>query len=344
MSPRADVRQPGEGGGTFVDRKGEFVVQYQGIAEETMKPKSPDSPFKESLRVTFGIKGDNDAVSLGVAIEDPADDLWGFVPDPDAAPANDASALRAFIEANVVKEPVEVYVSGFIQSRVATEGAHTFERIIRIYQYTRRRDGQSRIGMVAVTGDGQTTSWTCPEPLFEKRMENTHDQDYIGPLSADVYAFQFVPYRPAPVRPLRERRQFSVAGRARTTGFAWGCSGWAAGCGRTYRRSHSSPATTSRSWRSASTPGCEPCRWCSRGPRPGPGAAAPGCRPRLRRAAGARRSRRRRARRSPSPGEWPPERFGDRARPRVMRSAGCIPRGPGPTHPRRTGSGSCTAT
>lgn len=176
-----------------MDRKGEFVVQYQGIAEETMKPKSPDSPFKESLRVVFGIKGEGEeTVSLGIAIEDPADDLWGFVPDPDAAPANDEAALRRFVEANMVKEPVTVYVSGFVQSRVATEGTHTFERIIRIYQYTRQRDGQARIGMVAVTRDGETTSWTCPEPQFDKRQGETSDGDYIGPLSADVHAFQYL--------------------------------------------------------------------------------------------------------------------------------------------------------
>jgi len=194
MSPRANVRDPGEGGGEFVDRKGDFVVRYEEIAAETMKPKSPDSPFKESLRVVFGIEGENDqTVSLSVQIENPADDLWGFVPDHEAAPKDDELALRRFIEANVIKEPTTVYVSGFVQSRVALEGAHIFERIIRVYQYARKRDGARRMGMVAVTADGLTTSWVCPEPdMRDNKKGDTPDGDECGPFSADTYAFQYL--------------------------------------------------------------------------------------------------------------------------------------------------------
>ena len=118
MSPTADVRGPGEGG-TFTDLKGNFMVHYQEIAQDTMKPKSPDSPFRESLRVVFTIQGKDETVNLGVAIESPSDGLLGFVPDPSAAPVNDEAALRKFIETNITYEPVEVYVSGFIRSRVA---------------------------------------------------------------------------------------------------------------------------------------------------------------------------------------------------------------------------------
>jgi len=177
-----------------VDRKGNFTVRYREIAEETMKPRSPDSPFRESLRVVFGIEGEGDqTVSLSVTIEDPADDLWGFVTvNPDNAPAGNEAALRAFIEANVVRDPVQVYVSGFIQSRQAQAGAHVFERILWVYQYNRGSDGQARLGMVAVTKDGQTTSWTCPEPQFDKRKGDTPEGDYIGPLSPDAHAFLYL--------------------------------------------------------------------------------------------------------------------------------------------------------
>ena len=195
MSPRANVSDPGEGGG-YVDRKGEFLVRYKEIAEETMKPKSPDSPFKESLRVAFGVEGEDGTVSLSVQIEDPRDDLWGFVSDPDAAPMDDEAALRAFVEREIVKDPVTVYVSGFIQSRQAPVGPHVFERVIRIFRYqTTGRDGKPnpRLGMVAVTAEGLTASWTCPEPaMSDNRKGDGPAGDRIGPISADVHAFQYL--------------------------------------------------------------------------------------------------------------------------------------------------------
>lgn len=188
MSPVADVRQPGEGG-SYQDRKGNFTVTYKEIAAETMKPKSADSPFRESLRVVFTIEG-NQTISLSVTIEEPAPDLWGFVPDPESAPTNEAQ-LRAFIEANIVRDPVDVYASGFIQSRIAPEGTHTFTKIVRIYQYTNKA-GDHKLGMVASTEDGLTASWNCPEPKFDKVQGETPDGDRIGPLSPDVYAFQYL--------------------------------------------------------------------------------------------------------------------------------------------------------
>ena len=193
MSPRADVQEPGEGG-SYQDHKGEFVVLYQDIAEETMKPKSPDSPFKESLRVAYNIKGTEDTVSLGVSIESPAADLLGFVPDPNEAPVNNETALRQFIQGSAYREPLTVYVGGFIRSRLALEGTHTFTSIANVIQYNRQSDGQVRLVMVAATADGLTTSWTCPEPQFKKTKGETPDSEdeYIGPLSPDSYAFQYL--------------------------------------------------------------------------------------------------------------------------------------------------------
>ena len=191
MSPVADVREEGEGG-SFQDHKGEFVVEFRDIAEKTMKPKDADSPFKESLRVAFTIKGTEDAVSLGVAIENPAADLLGFVPDPNEAPVNNEAALRQFIQGAAYREPLTVYVGGFIRSRLALEGTHTFTSITNIIQYNRQSDGQVRLVMVAATADGLTTSWTCPEPKFKKEKQEVPDDDYIGPLSADAYAFQYL--------------------------------------------------------------------------------------------------------------------------------------------------------
>ena len=191
MSPRADVREEGEGG-SYQDHKGEFVVEFKDIAEKTMKPKDSDSPFKESLRVTFTIKGAEDTVSLGVSIEDPAADLLGFVPDPTEAPVNNEVALRQFIETNAYREPLTVYVGGFIRSRLALEGIHTFTRITNIIQYNRKSDGQVRLIMVATTNDGLTVSWNCPEPQFKREKQEVPDDDYIGPLSADAYAFQYL--------------------------------------------------------------------------------------------------------------------------------------------------------
>jgi len=196
MSPIADVKESGEGG-TFVDRKGNFMVRYKEIAQETMKPKSPDSSFRESLRVVFSISGETDqTVSLSVTIEEPEPDLLGFIQEEAGTPpASNETALRQFIEANIIREPILVYVSGFIQSRQAPVGTHVFTRIIRIYQYNRRSDGQARLGMVAMTKDGLTTSWTMPEPNLIKEKNHNGVRgpggDYIG-LGPDPHAFQYL--------------------------------------------------------------------------------------------------------------------------------------------------------
>ena len=133
--PRADVGN--ESTSTSGGKKGEFKVKFDHIADEVMRPKSADSPFRDSLRVVFGLVGaESETVSLGVTIEDPIDDLWGFMPDPEKAPVHDEYALRQFVEANVIREPIDVYVNGFIRSRLAPEGEHTFERIIGIWRYS----------------------------------------------------------------------------------------------------------------------------------------------------------------------------------------------------------------
>jgi len=191
MSPTADVQESGEGG-SFQELQGQFVVRYQDIAENTMKPKSPDSPFTESLRVAYGIEGNTEqTVSLGVSIANPADDLLGFVPDPDAAPVDNEAALRQFIETNAYREPLTVYVKGFIRSRLALEGTHTFTRIANIIQYNRKSDGQARLIMNAATDEGLTTALNCPEPQFKTTKGETPDGDYIK-LSPDPYCFQYL--------------------------------------------------------------------------------------------------------------------------------------------------------
>jgi len=190
MSPQADVRAPGEGG-SYTEHKGNYQVTYKGIADEVMRPKSPDSPFRDSLRVIFDIDGDTDTVSLSVTLEDPAPDLLGFVDNPEAAPVGE-QALRKFIDDNIIRDPIMVYVSGFIQSRIAEAGEHTFIKIIHIYQYTNKR-GDPKLGMIATTRDGLTTSWNCPEPKLTKRVgDKGPEGDYIGPLSPDVYAFVYL--------------------------------------------------------------------------------------------------------------------------------------------------------
>lgn len=191
--PRADVgtEQTSMSGER---KKGEFKVKYTDIAEKTMKPKSPDSQFRESLRVTFDIVGkEDDTVSLGVVVEEPANDLRGFVGNPTAAPKDSETALRQFIETNIVREPVEVYVNGFIRSRLALEGTHVFEKIIAIYPYDK---GQPRIGMTAITKDGLTTNWNCKDPQLRKeRGERNPDSDYIGgdgELNPNQFAFVYL--------------------------------------------------------------------------------------------------------------------------------------------------------
>jgi hypothetical protein len=192
--PRADVGT--ESTSTSGGKKGEFRVRFKEIAEKTMKPKDPDSPFKESLRVVYAIEGaGDDAVSLGVTIEDPADDLWGFVSvSPDQAPANNEAALRQFIEANAVREVFDVYVNGFIRSRLAPEGTHTFERILGMWTYS--TDGGPRIGMTAVTKDGLTTTWSCKDPQLQKEVgQSGPDADYIGgdgQLNPNQYVFIYL--------------------------------------------------------------------------------------------------------------------------------------------------------
>jgi hypothetical protein len=175
-----------------VDRKGTFAVKFVEIAEEVMRPKSAASTFKDSLRLSFQVEGTQETVSLAVQIADPADDLWGFVPNPDAAPKGNEAALRAFLEQNVNRGVLDVYVSGFIKDRVAPEGTHTFVRIVRIFPYTRDRDGKPRLGVTAVTADGMTATFYCPDPQFDRSVGKTPDEDHIGPLSPDVYIFQYL--------------------------------------------------------------------------------------------------------------------------------------------------------
>ena len=191
--PRADIGT--ESTSMSGGKKGEFKVRFKDIAEKTMQPKSPDSPFKESLRVEFGIEGaGDDAVSLGVQIEDPADDLWGFVDDPGAAPTDNETALRKFIEQHVIRDPVDVYVNQFIRSRLAPEGTHTFERLLGIWTYS--NDSGPRIGMTAVTADGLTATWSCKDPRLTKEIGTKGPEgDYIGDdkaLNPNQYVFIYL--------------------------------------------------------------------------------------------------------------------------------------------------------
>jgi hypothetical protein len=131
-----------------------------------------------ALRAVYA--GEEALLSLAVPMDPTcAKAIGAFITPYEGEIPTDEPTLRKFLREHIIQD--EIWVSaykGFIKSRLAPAGKHKF-KLHQVRKFTRRADGDDRIGITVCTDQGLETGFTAPWPGIKAIRGNTPETDSI---------------------------------------------------------------------------------------------------------------------------------------------------------------------
>ena len=154
---------------------GRMQVTFSHIAEQIIEARDT---WPAALRVVY--VGDTDTLTLAAPLDTTCyktvSPFVNPVPNPEDVPTGE-TALRNYLEANLVQEKIWVSAyKGFIKSRLAPVGKHRFT-LHQVRKFTRRSDGDERVGLTLRTTQGLEIGFTAPWPDIGAIRGATPDAD-----------------------------------------------------------------------------------------------------------------------------------------------------------------------